>query len=1059
MEFIDNTGHIFSLQSYDTDLGWEYTDTEYIFWINGCTGTEIPVSSYNILQIVPYIGTGNTIGVNGTNILLDNIKSINITCYSNIFKLKGYNSNNFNSDVLEFDMTTDDVMSKATSIIYNKKDLIKSDTELLAPFFVVCRSDSEGTFMTNILIEIIYTTEDNKEMSVYTVIRTGGVFTDESEKLKINANNFGIELPKNILSAVYESNIVDSTENFDVSLYNEKLKEYLMNRISISGEIGNYNSMRNALAWFGWSEKLEMYKLLKTDNKLVEQYVRDSFDIKDDILNSFKRFRNVSLLSFKLKENDILYKEINNSNDKCVVHEPQNWDTDTDFNGEGIPEMEDLFSKYILSNIGSDKSEIEYYEPYYMYNMSIIILKLYFFKYYYKKYFCPVHTDVLTASVERKEIISDIKITQKSGTSICDGALLCQDECIVDIFNCSSYDISDIKKTVLYFEGTQHYIDRDFIEFSIYNKKEYYNNIYDTSSTDNIDKTDDINIKKQIYEVHEACVVIPVRFWSSITEKNNYASTGNINTSYIYKTEIIISKYRKNTDKYEEVYLCSKSFVQQTDNIFENIILIPKLITKFKNEGIQWWTEGEYRIDICCNGRWFSQVFTIELPELTVETGYLEYKYDQMFSPAIYNVLNDEVIYNDKAGTIMWEPSLVGITNSNYISDISKWKELNTKTNDNNYCQLASLYKKDNLVNKYKDIFNIPSVDIAPEYYNLVFYIDWKFYNEGDKEMITKFYLENEEMRKQMIKTDTTYFNFMFMLFYIGYMANNKSFIYNNYYVYNYVYTGQLNFDNYFMIDEEYYNKYNEKKYYEVYISRFTIGYLIDILKKYFNVSLTPNEVIKKTKEFLSKRSGFQEYHTMVGNFIDLKYGLYDCILPSLYCADTLEARFLPNRMCIVKTENSNTIPSNKILCCSLYTNNKAPIGDSNKKLSEYSDKTETSMTTYKIKINGYNEEGEPIIDFYEQESKLLGLSDSFNYDTFNLPFKLDVMSSKWKFIPYSINIKDTKTVVSNGNIAIMSTQDTKSIYMSGYYNVEVEYSLDGKTTQIYKLPYKINIK
>ena len=46
MEFIDNTGHIFSLKSYnEKPIGYEYNENSYIFWIDSLT-SKLSINNY-----------------------------------------------------------------------------------------------------------------------------------------------------------------------------------------------------------------------------------------------------------------------------------------------------------------------------------------------------------------------------------------------------------------------------------------------------------------------------------------------------------------------------------------------------------------------------------------------------------------------------------------------------------------------------------------------------------------------------------------------------------------------------------------------------------------------------------------------------------------------------------------------------------------------------------------------------------------------------------------------------------------------------------------------------
>ena len=58
----------------------------------------------------------------------------------------------------------------------------------------------------------------------------------------------GVDLPKDIIKAIYNNSYYN--DEFNYRLYNEKVKEYLMNYIGIKGELGNFNSVENSIKDF-----------------------------------------------------------------------------------------------------------------------------------------------------------------------------------------------------------------------------------------------------------------------------------------------------------------------------------------------------------------------------------------------------------------------------------------------------------------------------------------------------------------------------------------------------------------------------------------------------------------------------------------------------------------------------------------------------------------------------------------------------------------------------------------------------------------------------------------
>ena len=77
MDFLDRTGHIFSLASYsDYPVGYEYQINDYIFWINNSKSYKLSIDTYYfkaIKLLLPLEGDINsyslTISLESDNIL------------------------------------------------------------------------------------------------------------------------------------------------------------------------------------------------------------------------------------------------------------------------------------------------------------------------------------------------------------------------------------------------------------------------------------------------------------------------------------------------------------------------------------------------------------------------------------------------------------------------------------------------------------------------------------------------------------------------------------------------------------------------------------------------------------------------------------------------------------------------------------------------------------------------------------------------------------------------------------------------------------------------------
>ena len=56
MEFIDHTGHIFTLESYKNyPVGYEFETLPYIFWLNNQYTQNLSIDNYYMLPIRPLV--------------------------------------------------------------------------------------------------------------------------------------------------------------------------------------------------------------------------------------------------------------------------------------------------------------------------------------------------------------------------------------------------------------------------------------------------------------------------------------------------------------------------------------------------------------------------------------------------------------------------------------------------------------------------------------------------------------------------------------------------------------------------------------------------------------------------------------------------------------------------------------------------------------------------------------------------------------------------------------------------------------------------------------------
>lgn len=693
MEFIDHTGHFFTQKSYNEyPTAYEFETLPYVFWLNAQYTKNLSIDNYYMLPIRPLIEKER----------YGEIKSISIKSQSNIFKLVASQriqnelnnqnkSNEKKSLTIELSENSNDLKDEL-----DKDDilLIKDDKFIMLPFYIIGNSQYEGTFTTTILIHISF--EDNIEL--YCPITIGGAWVDEIEQLQINAANMGVNLPKDIIKAVYQGSLVN--DKLDTALYNDKVKEYLINYMTIKGECGNTNSVLNSLKWFGYGDKITIDKLLRTDNDLFTQYVHDNLSLKNDIIESFEHFVNTSLFTLVIKENEDLDNIPFKFKTKDSAGENN---SETDFWGENNPETMSLFDKLVEAKY--DEEKITFYKPYYEFTLQEMFLKLSCLKYYYQKYFLPLHVGIYSASIQHKEYCNDIKFTIKPFNAICAN---------LTILNDADVKVKFPEDNNIYLYNQIHYVDDLYNEFTDYEK---LGNETDMS----------------IYYTDDICFSIPIKI------------TGD----EYYRCKILLAR---NDNKV--IYESSFNFAQSKKHDYKSLVILPKIINKLDN--INYWLNYTYVLYICVNDKWFEYPFTLNIPKLNISFGTLEYKYDserekqtqsvKNFTETITennsNLSSDEInkiirnfiteknssIYNVVFNAYMYLPYLVSVNNINFCKNVVDYT---TKEN------LLSF------ISKYRELPNISS---SEKYYNRVHYFD--LYEVNDKQIDVQIKYEN---KKQLI--------------------------------------------------------------------------------------------------------------------------------------------------------------------------------------------------------------------------------------------------------------------------------------------------------------------
>lgn len=688
MEFIDHNGHIFSLPSYKTyPVGYEYDEQPYIFWLND--NKKLSTKNYYIKPI-RFI-------INEDDYDLSNT-SLHIKIESSYYKLMGsYHLNNLlnksknlfdyltiSSDMFYWEDGNYDSISNEKKNGYIKFDLLKDslnendilsvqhlkgeygDVYTMITFYVVGYSDDELVITSNILLNL---TENKKEE--YCVITIGGEFVTENESLIINGKNMGIDLPKDIVRAVYQSSFYNY--NIDNELYNSKLKELLLNYMSIKGECGNYNSALSAFKWFGWGNKISINKLIQTDNEFVNQYIIDSFDITNDMLYSYKNFKNTTYIKlniFGTIESDE-YNELN-------------WDNANSFWGEGNPKIKEIVKDNI--KVVYEETDMGFYKQYYDFCFEELGLKLSALEYYYKKYFLPIHIFIHSASISYQCFMNPNKLI------VGDNKTLYSEKPILvgDVYHnadtsnmLSNSNVTFIDKHYIMYYTQNHFIDRNFNEFNKYLLTPegyviYWNN-FDSNAFWN-----KYLMKYDLFWVNENCLTIPMKF----TQKNPTIIDETTACEY-YECKLLLEKIDKSLYNYLYTFdfsidyteALSLNFIDGTKNPYDNIKISHKLYEHHSGDRLLHktdnWSEymffNEFKSYIKTN--YFDYViFGTELPQLELKIESKNKLSSILIDNIDYlNLTNMSII--DDIHNIIYETSFNFIQYLNYIDGTWKYDE------------------------------------------------------------------------------------------------------------------------------------------------------------------------------------------------------------------------------------------------------------------------------------------------------------------------------------------------------------------------------------------------
>lgn len=595
MELIDHTGHLYTIPSFDSyPYGYEYETFKYVMWLEDEYVRRLSINEWYIRPVRVLIHQPGPV-------------SVNVNVDSNVFYLIGGKTIQEKVQQTGLNIELDespDIFKKQLSL--DDMHVLEDDTDVLITFYVAGNASEEATWTTNIMINATY--EDGKEE--WCPITVGGVFRDECEPLIINGHNMGINIPKDIIKALYPNVAGTSiySNELNEALYNDKVKEYLMNYMKLHGEKGNIDQVRASLKFFQWGSHASISQLIRTDNNIITQYIRDFFNNTNDIARRMEHFVPSSLLSVVVNENQETNKD-----------KPQEYGK-KNFWGEMKPIMESLTEKMVYKEY--DNTGIKFYKPYYEYVLQELMLKIACLRYYYQKYFLPMHTIILSASLQHQVHANDIKYITKPFVNITEETICAERDRTRQHITFPSFH-------TLYAYTQQHYVDSNLNEFDNYEEQGH-----------ELDDTD-------IFYIDDICIELPIKFECDDMD--------------LYNCHLVLER------KDGTLMMETNFSFSQSKHRYKSLIIYPKLINDWLT--MNYWEGKGYCLHLNVNGAWYDYEFTIKVPELHMSFGYLKYKYNNTVHRQINSISENHIDFQ----SFMYLPSLIDVSNINFPENVVEY--------------------------------------------------------------------------------------------------------------------------------------------------------------------------------------------------------------------------------------------------------------------------------------------------------------------------------------------------------------------------------------------------
>lgn len=130
------------------------------------------------------------------------------------------------------------------------------------------------------------------------------------------------------------------------------------------------------------------------------------------------------------------------------------------------------------------------------------------------------------------------------------------------------------------------------------------------------------------------------------------------------------------------------------------------------------WQDNKFHLHLLCNDVWYEYDFELKVPELHLQFGKLQYRYNETLFRQVNSISDTEVDFQ----TFMYLPSLIDVSNINFPQNVIDYTDTNL------------LYKFIDMYRESPSIASpVESGHIAKKYYNRVHY--YKLFDDNGNEI------------------------------------------------------------------------------------------------------------------------------------------------------------------------------------------------------------------------------------------------------------------------------------------------------------------------------------